>query len=582
MSFITGPITNAITNAFSQLYGITFGPLVNTFTSALNTIASIPSAINDALRNIGTIFGSVVQFFLNLPQEITTIGGQLLYAIGMPIVHFANSIYQAIHGFGTFLYSGLERIATGFEKIGADIVGFFDNVKLVLLQVGFELMNTIKTALNNFYTWVQSGFNYIASVISNIFSYFVGTVSQLVSVFSETWNILTWYLGNVVNFGQFFGNVYNTIADLPAIPTNIVKQEVSRIGTALPRVLGYNAAVKTVFSGIEALLRSNTGTLGKMLGILFMPFLAGGIGQLVESVFSSFYPDVKTSSVQKYQIQKTLPSILPSPSPTKTLQVPQQTVPTAGVTLTQHELTQGTAEPYNVHRGTVYPFLIQDVLQVPVLQARVGGFELASQVQALSDTLGININIIQAVVQLQSLSIQDILQPQVQFQSLVTTETPTDAVSASMSAQITYVVLPPAWGICPPPSPYPSYAYPAGTQDLINVAYNVCIPLTSGGFDRIQTGITAQGVPPSTTTDNIQTGITAQGVPPSTTTDNIQTGITAQGSPQPTTSDSINVLLFSQEVAPCTSQELQLTSQETVGSQCQSLNESFTFQVSYA
>ena len=218
--------------------------------------------------------------------------------------------------------------------------------------------------------------------IQDIINFFKSVYNALVQVYNEIRPFLT----GVINFfsslpAQLYNFASNIVTlvqqdmqDLVNIPIEVMKQEATRFGNAMPRVLGYNVANQSIFRMIDGLWRSRTSFKSKVTGTIATPFLAGLLGLFTEQMFKIFYPDLQTQGVQKYTPNKAIQSVTPPQLPSITQSDIQPLTPSSYTT------TPASATPPSASlvSSTIYPFKVSDAMSIGLgLTATEGGVQLS-------------------------------------------------------------------------------------------------------------------------------------------------------------------------------------------------------------
>ncbi|MEM0195774.1 MAG: hypothetical protein QXJ24_05615 [Thermoplasmatales archaeon] len=473
--------------------------LLNSASGVSSFFANTAGNIANVGKSIESLASNVANFISQIPSEllsaITSVGQGIVYGLGIIGSFFST----AFHDLSSAIYAGLQRIESAFQYVGKALynVGIYMAEKLVegvqwfrkgLLDLGNLVWNALVTlaqalapVLNDIVEVGYSLYNALASFGADIVNFF----SSLASDFTPVSN--------------FFNSIYQQLADLPNLPINIAKQEATRLGTAFPRVVGYNVALETLknFSRATAFSSGIKGMLAKgLLG----PFVSMLAGILTETALQSFYPDVSSTGVATHNISKSVPNAT-TPLNTSVSLTPQQpqSVSISGSLSSVPEPVPPT--PGQLKGGTVIAVTVSDAMNMltQITKSYYGGVVLSNLQQSLTDNLNISAVIVPKLLGLYQLMVQDSTSPISFAESALSSQTVNDEVQIDTVINAFGITLPQGFYICATIPPEQTSVSGTSYTDVLNVDYESCYPLAGGAFDQVNAYVYSYFVPSENT-----------------------------------------------------------------------------------
>ena len=479
--------------------------LVNEFqtgTSLVTGLVKVGQSVPTAMDTVSKVLATGVNDFIQLIQNIPNIVSQLPLAVVGLGHQLAVGTYSAFKEIGDALFSTAERIGSYLKKIA-------DQFLITLTQYIVSFQQVFTTILNTLT-------GNIVPFIQDIINFFKSVYNALVQVYNEIRPFLT----GVINFfsslpAQLYNLASNTVTlvqqdmqDLVNIPIEVMKQEATRFGNAMPRILGYNVANQVIYRMMDGLWRSRTSLKGKVAGTIATPFLAGLLGLFTEEMFKAFYPDLQTQGVQKYRPNKTIQSLTPPQLPSITQSDIQPLTPSS-YTTTPASPTPPSA---SLVSSTIYPFKVADAMSIGLgLTATEGGVQLSkgytnlySQILAETDSAVFHAIIYSELAPLQPNTLIESITPVISLESLLKILQQQENIQLQLYGSVEQAVLPPGVTLCVPQSVTSGSVSGETVTENISVQYASCLPPEGLEFDEINI-VSFLGFPPYNQTDEIST-----------------------------------------------------------------------------
>lgn len=441
------------------------------------------------------------------------------------------AIWHALQSFGAWVYSGAHDIASA-------VMGFANVIKNAFTHIAEAFLHgltSIGTALHGFGEWLYHGLESVGSHIENAVISFgnaiYGYLAQLWNTVVNIWNThikpvldyMSTFLLNLpdvlLQSAQHLLNLPTLLADVGLLPESMLKQEVSRLGVAFPRIVGYNVAMEALYNSVKS--------AKKWTDYLIKPMFAVISGLVTEAFVQSLYPEVTTSSTYTHNLSKAPTS---PTSPTTSQPVPQleQTIQQALSTLS---VTPPTVTPPHVGTltsPTVIPVTVKDVITFGTQYALAvaGGITLIEYVQTLEDTTGISALLYAQVLSIARVGVVDDMLIHAIAVGTTYKSPISDTTYVSPVVNVSSFTLPPGWTPCPSVTlPPTNLSSPITASDSILVQFEECVPTANMAVDEAQVYtayILVYPNAPATTTDEAQVftqwlQITPPFVPPTTT-----------------------------------------------------------------
>jgi len=466
------------------------------FFSGLSSIASgITSDITSVANGISTSINSFSNFLQKLPSEIAS----FFESIPGAIIGFAHTL-------GTYLWDGLQRIANGLVTVMAPIERGLETIGSTIINALITLWNDLKAFASYIYNTVMSAINGVVSFIQGFINDFknaiVASYHFLVDVMNDAYRAFT-IIGNFfLDLPTFFQNASNFLNSLFTDPgnqpnlltmvPNLVATEASRVASAFPDVVAYNAFMEVlpkIVSGVANspfFGNSAKGMFYKALLMAGSPLISAFVSIFTKSLLQSLFSTTQTTQALKRPSQPQLqpPTGLPSSqlqqrSATKPSISDIQTPQTQQLTPTQIEVA--------LERPNVTGAFIQDVIGLGTpgggTATLVSGYiNFQNSIKQFEDAFDVTANFFMKLVQsLQTEFTQDMV-VNVSLTLLENIYQMSQTVEILPSVDATAVILPPNISFCNPSKvPSPSESSNATTNEIsvtatVDVVEQLCIP----------------------------------------------------------------------------------------------------------
>ena len=518
--------------------------LLNSASGVASFFSNTAGNIANVGKSIESLAGNVANFISKIPSEllsaITSVGQGIVYGLGIIGSFFST----AFHDLSSAIYAGLQRIESAFQYVGKALynVGVYMAEKLVEGVQWFrkgllDLGNLVWNALVTLAQALAPVFNDIVEVGYSLYNALAGFGADIVNFFSSLASDFT-------PVSNFFNSIYQQLADLPNLPINIAKQEATRLGTAFPRVVGYNVALETLknFSRATAFSSGIKGMLAK--GILG-PFVSMLAGILTETALQSFYPDVSSTGVATHNISKSVPNATtPLNTSVSLTQQQPQSVSISGSLPSASEPVPPT--PGQLKGGTVIAVTVSDAMNMltQITNSYYGGIILSNLQQSLTDNLNVSAVIVPKLLGLYQLLIQDSTSPTSTAESAISSENLSDEVQISAILNAFGITLPQGFYICGTIPPEQTSVSGTSYTDVLNVDYQSCFPLSGGSFDQVNVYTYPYPVSSEGTQQDTVSVTATQGVVPSQDTQQDTVSVTVSQGPVPAQNTNVLNLPF--------------------------------------
>lgn len=337
-------------------------------------LSSIGSAISSDLQwvtnNINNALGNLSSFVSQLPTEISN----FFQTVAGAIIGFAHTL-------GTFIWDGLQRLASGISALMLPIeralvsvkdalVGTFVTIWNDLKQLGVTIYNAIAGFASNIFQGVQGFVNNIKNMFVNAYNFISTVVSDVYKAFVIISNFFFDMTKFFTNTSDFFNSLFKGFggqSNLINVIPNLIASEVSRITSAFPDIVAYNTFMEVMPRIINGIANSPMfgggirGMMAKMLAIAGSPVISAFISLFTRSIMQNlFTPTMSTQTIERPSHPE-LRSFTESPS----VSLEQRSTPSASVSdinVSQMQPVSTTEIEAELERPNVTGVLVEDVI----------------------------------------------------------------------------------------------------------------------------------------------------------------------------------------------------------------------------
>ncbi|AOS58406.1 SIFV.gp56-like protein [Sulfolobus islandicus filamentous virus 2] len=477
------------------------------FFSGLSSIATgVTSDVTSVANGINYAFNVLAKFLQKLPSEIAT----FFQSIPGALVAFA-------HAFGTYLWDGMQRIASGFttimapierglETLGTTVINALTVVWNDIKAFASAIYNSIVSMINNIVTFVQPFINDLKNAISFAYNFLLNVINDVYSAFTIISNFfldLPTFFQNASNYlNSLFTDPGNQPNLLTMVP-NLVASEVSRIAGAFPDVIAYNTFMEVLPKMVSGIASSpifgNTvkGMFAKALLMAGSPILSALLSELTKALMQSLFTSTQTTQTTQRPSQ---PQIQPPSAPSTQLQQrsTQQTSLSDLQNLQTQQLTPTQIE-VQLERPNVTGVFTQDVIGMGTASGGTaklvsGYINFQNSIKQFEDVFDITASFFMELIQSLQTEFSQDMAVNVSLTLLENIYQVSQAIEIIPSVDATTIVLPPGISLCNPsqaPSPSESTSTSTNSIDVtttVDVTEQLCIP----PYDLLADGLTTQ------------------------------------------------------------------------------------------
>jgi len=341
--------------------------------SGLSSIASgLFSAISSVSSDLNNAYANMSNFFQQLPSNVQS----FFQSIGGALIAFG-------HTFGTYILSGMQWIGNAISSAMVPIERGLETLGSTILNALNTLWNDIKAFASNIYNTTVSAISGVIGVVQDIINGIKNTAVNvynfLANVVNDAYNAFTYIFNSFFNLPQFFGQIaefFNQLfsgsgggSNLLNVVPGIIAGEASRIASAFPDVVAYNAFMKIMPEMIYGIANSPyfgngiQGAFSKAMLMMASPILSAFVAMFTKSFMDNLFTPTRTTQTVSRPSSPQLQPFTVAPS----AQLPQRSVPitdisdveqiqTSGLTATQMEL--------NIERPNVTGAFVEDVVGI--------------------------------------------------------------------------------------------------------------------------------------------------------------------------------------------------------------------------
>jgi len=526
--------------------------------SGLSSLSSgLSSSVSGIANEINNAFANLSNFFQQLPSEIQS----FFQSIGGAIVAFG-------HTFGTYILSGLQWIGNALSSLMIPIERGLESLGSLVLNALGTLWNDIKAFASYIYNSIMSSLseviNVVQGVINGIKNTAVTVYNFLVNVMNDAYNAFTYIFNAFFNLPQFFGQMtefFNSlfsggpgVSNLLNVVPNIIASEASRIASAFPDVVAYNAFMemmpKMIYGIANAPYFGNgiQGAIGKALMMLASPILSGFVAMFTKALMQNMFTPTQTTQTVSRPSAPQLQPFTSAPS----VQLPQRSATTTSVSdvgqLQTPSMTTGQVE-IGVERPNVTSTFVEDVIGMGTpgggTAELVSGFiNFQNAVQKFEDAFEVIPNFFMKLLPSLQNELSQGMTVNVALTILENIFQATNTVEVYPSVDATAIILPYGVTFCNPneaPQPTESSSLSSNQVSInasVQITEGMCIPpfnlladglnVTYGIVNEMEptladvllgkTQITNTMTSPQMVTDSISVSVSFQGYIPSTET----------------------------------------------------------------
>jgi len=341
--------------------------------SGLSSIASgLLSAIGNVASDLNNAYANVSNFFQQLPSNVQS----FFQSIGGALIAFG-------HTFGAYILSGMQWVGNAISSAMVPIERGLETLGSAILNALNTLWNDLKVFASNIYNTTVSAISSVIGVVQDVVNGIkdtaVNTYNFLVSVMNDVYNAFTYVFNTFFNLPQFFGQIaefFNTLfsgsgggSNLLNVVPNIIAGEASRIASAFPDVVAYNAFMeimpKIVYGIANSPLFGNglQGAFSKALLMMASPVISAFIGMFTKSFMENLFTPTRTTQTMS---RPSLPQLQPFTA-TPSVQLSQRSVPTTDISDVEQIQTSGltaTQIELDIERPNVTGVFVEDVIGI--------------------------------------------------------------------------------------------------------------------------------------------------------------------------------------------------------------------------
>jgi len=526
--------------------------------SGLSSLSSgLSSSISGIAGEINNAFANLSNFFQQLPSEIQSFFG----SIGGAIIAFG-------HTFGSYILSGLQWIGNAISSAIVPVERGLEWLGSTVLNALGTLWSDIKAFASYVYNWVASSLSFVIGVVQDIINdvkdVAVTMYNFLVNVMNDAYSAFTYIFNTFFNLPQFFGQItefFNSLfggggglSNLLNVVPNIIASEASRIASALPDVVAYNAFMemmpKMIYGIANAPYFGNgiQGAIGKALMMLASPILSGFVAMFTKSFMQNLFTPTQTTQTVSRPSTPQLQPFTSAPS----VQLPQRSATTASISdVGQLQVPNLTAEQIElqIERPNVTGVFVEDVIGLGTpgggTAQLVSGFvNFQNAVQKFEDAFEVIPNFFMKLLPSLQSELSQGMTVNVALTILENIFQATNTVEVYPSVDATAIILPYGITFCNPnevPQPTESSSLSSNQVSInasVQITEGMCIPpfnllaeglnVTYGIVNEMEptiadvllgkTQITNTMTSPQMVTDSISVSVSFQSSPPSTET----------------------------------------------------------------
>jgi hypothetical protein len=474
----------------SFLFNI-FQPGLSVISGALHAVTNPIGDITNTFNGIQQTFGCFIKTLQSIPSDIQNFFSSIAGGIVTAFERFGAWVYGAFATLGDKVSQMLSPLAHALHR-GIDIiVDFINGIVTNIVTFVTGVVGFISSELTGLHTWLSCIVKKVETFLSNVFNDFVqgatfvsNIIGDIECMFNDVISFISTNYGNLVNDTLGILNYHND-----SLPFNLLTQEASKIATAFDNVLDFNVFMETLKSGIrDAFNAWNLPLSRRILLMLASPILGAVGGMISKIIFNSFYPNAKPSTVFHAPQYNTTP-------PSVTLHTLQQTpsTPTAQYTPSTPSApsippSQPSISNVGSHTPKVISVGVFDLMTIgqSSVFTTYGIQKLVSQVQYLSDELGLDDQVVWSIMPTVIVQDTDSVSPTALAEVLSYAVPVQNVVEINASASVGRLVLPPGESICKPlTTPQSTYTYGDTATNDISVEYSYCFDVTGSQFSLV-------------------------------------------------------------------------------------------------
>jgi len=404
----------------------------------------------------------------------------------------------------------------------------------------------------------------VQDVINDVKGVAVTMYNFLVNVLNDAYNAFTYIFNTFFNLPQFFSQItefFNSLfggvgglSNLLNVVPSIIASEASRIASAFPDVVAYNAFMemmpKMIYGIANAPFFGNgiQGAIGKALMMLASPILSGFVAMFTKAFMQNLFTPTQTTQTVSRPSTPQLQPFTSAPS----VQLPQRSATTASISdVGQLQVPSLTAEQIElqIERPNVTGVFVEDVIGLGTpgggtAQLVSGFINFQNAVQKFEDAFEVIPNFFMKLLPSLQNELSQGMTVNVALTILENIFQATNTVEVLPSVDATAIILPYGVTFCNPneaPQPTESSSLSSNQVSInasVQITEGMCIPpfnllaeglnVTYGIVNEMEptiadvllgnTQIVNTMTSPQMVTDSISVSVSFQSSPPSTET----------------------------------------------------------------